>query len=276
MLEKLSFEIKEAEVLYNAESSLRVSASHKVLYRSDNLATLSVMKNSYYPMFNQHFMETTEKMSEISGFKIAGYSEPSNGVIVVSHLENNIEDFSIGGHKIKDYLVLGSSCDGKHQFFIGTTTELIRCQNQFSRITNLEKVRHTKSAPKKIEELLSTLEVYFKQRKEMYQNFNRMLEYEVDDEVKDLAIAYLLQLDAEEMLEGNVSTRKLNQAEQLDLAMSTEMDAVGHNLWGLFNGGTQYSTHILKQQKNVIFGNLFGSAADINKRAYNFSMAQLQ
>ena len=89
MLEKLSFEIKSAPVLYNVDGTVLNSGSHKVLYRSDNNSELSVMKNSYTPLLNQHFMETTERMSEISGFPIQGYSEFKGGSVVLSHLKND-------------------------------------------------------------------------------------------------------------------------------------------------------------------------------------------
>lgn len=275
MLEKLSFEIQESPVLYDVNGTILTSSRHKVLSRSDNNTELSTMKNSYFPMFNRHFMETTERMREISGFEISGYSEIQNGAVVISHLKNTGEDFNIGGHKIEDYLILGSSCDGKHQFFIGTTTELIRCQNQFSRITNMEKVRHTRSAPKRVDELLRTLEVYFNERRRVYKSFERMVEYEVDEQIKEEALKYILQISNEDLLEGNLSTRKLNQAERVALAMGTEMEAVGQNLWGLFNGITKYTTHELTQKESV-FGNLFGNAADLNKKAFEFSMNQLE
>jgi len=274
-VDKLTFEIQESPVLYDINGNVLTSKNHKVLSRSDNGTELSVIKNSYYPTYNKHFMESTETMKKISGFDITGYSEINNGAIVISHLKNTVKDLKIGDHPIQDYLILGSSCDGKYAFFIGTTTVLLRCTNQFSNISKIEKVRHTKSAPKKIEELLKSLEVYFQNRGTMYKNFEKMIKVKVDEEVKELAINYLLDLDQQEMLDGNVSTQKLNQAEQLYLAMGSEMDAVGQNLWGMFNGVTYYTTHVLKQ-KEPVFGNLFGATANLNKKAYNFALNQLQ
>lgn len=274
MLEKLSFEIKESPVLYDRDGQILTSGIHKVLHRSDTGRVLSVMKNSYFPTFNEHFMETTEKLSEISGFELAGYSEINGGAIVMSHLKNTEEDLFIGGHKIEDYLVTGSSCDGKYSWFLGTTTVLTRCTNQFSKLNRFERVRHTASAPRRIEELLKTLEIYFKGRKEMFQNFSRMQDVKIDQEIKDAAIMYLLKLEEQEMLEGKLSTQKLNQAEQVELALSREISDVGDNLWGLFNGMTYYTTHVLKQ-KEAAFGNLFGQSGKLNKRAYDFSMEQL-
>lgn len=113
----LDFEIVESPVLYKANGDvLKPSNTHKVIYRDDTGDVLSVMKNTYHPMLNQHFTESTEQMKEISGFDIAGYSTFDGGRIVFSHLKNTLEDFTIGGHKIDDYLVLGSSFDGRYPF----------------------------------------------------------------------------------------------------------------------------------------------------------------
>lgn len=275
MLEKLSFEIKESPVLYDVDGNRLNSKTHKVLYRSDNGMPLSVMKNSYTPTLNQHFMETTDELQRISGFKNCGYSELNGGAIVISHLKNTQEDLFIGGHKIDDYLITGSSCDGKYAWFLGTTTVLLRCTNQFSKMNQVQKVRHTKSSPKKIDELVRSLEVYFKGRQEMYQNFNRMQDYVVDDEIRDAAILYLLKLDEQEIIEGNLSTRLMNRAETVAMALEHEMSDVGDSLWGLFNGMTYYTTHILKQ-KEAAFGNMFGPAGQLNQRAYSFALNQMQ
>lgn len=270
MLEKLTFEIQESPVLYDVNGQILTSGSHKVISRNDNNSVISVMKNSYNPMLNADFMESTERMKEISGFETAGYSEIDGGRIILSHLKNNLTDFEIGGHKIDDYLLLGSSFDGRYPFFIGTTTVLIRCKNQFSKISRVEKVRHTKSAPKKREELMQSLEVYFANRKAMYENFEKMLQYETDDTVKKLAIDYILNVSKEDKLDTEISTRKMNRMLLLDSNMITEMNDLGNNLWAIFNGVTKYTTRELTQKENV-FGNIFGNPALLNNRAYEFA-----
>ena len=270
MLEKLSFEIQESPVLYSINGEILTSNKNKVLSRSDNNKEISTMKVSYHPMLNEHFMESTERMQEISGFEFMGYSEISGGSVIISHLKNNSEDNKINGNSVKDYLILGSSFDGRYPFFIGTTTEFIRCQNQFSRISKLEKVRHTKSSPKKIEELLKTLEIYFLNKKRMYTNFEKMVSYEIDEATRRLATDYVMGITQQDRLENKVSSRKLNQLEMLELVMGTEMDELGKNLWGFFNGVTLYTTKIL-EQKEDIFGNIFGVKAELNNRAYAFS-----
>lgn len=273
-LDKLSFEIQESPVLYSHNGEILTSKSHKVISRNSDGSQISTMKNSYFPMYNADFMESTNRMAEISGFEIEGYSEFDGGRIVFSHLKNTIEDFKIGGFKIDDYLLLGSSFDGRYPFFIGTTTNFIRCQNQFSKISKVEKIRHTKSSPKKVDELLRSLEIYFQTRKEMYENFEQMGNVKIDEETKRLAMDYVLQVSKEDRLAGEISTRKLNQLEVLNNCVLTEFNDLGQNLFGLFNGVTRYTTHELNVKERS-FGNIFGTAANINKRAYEFSLEMI-
>ena len=273
--DKLSFEITQSPVLYNINGTVLESETHKVLSRSDNHKVLSVMKNSYHPLLNEDFMESSERMQKVSGFEFSGYSEISGGQIVISNLKNNLEDVLIGGHQIKDYLVLGSSFDGRYPFFIGTTTVVTWCKNQFSKLSKVESVRHTKSSPKKIDELLKSLEIYFLNRKLMYQRFEKMLEYEVDEQTKRLAADYIIGIKQEDRLMNKVSTRKLNQLDTLNIAIETNTAEFGNNLFGLFNGATWYSTKDLSQ-KESIFGNLFGTAAEINNRAYELASRKLE
>lgn len=275
MLEKLSFEIAETPSLYSWNGELLTSKTHKSIIRATDGFQLSSVKNSYNPMYNEDFMETTNRMAEISGFKNAGYSEIDGGRIVLSHLKNDAEGLKIGGNKIKDYLILGSSFDGSYPFFIGTTTVLIRCLNQFSKISKMEKVRHTKSAPKRREELLTGLKVYFAERQKMYNNFEKMMQVEVDETLKQRVIDYVLEISQEDRLAGEVSTRKLNQVELLNTLIGTEATDLGMNLWGVFNGVTKYTTHHIEQRKES-FGNIFGNASKMNSRAYNFALEMAQ
>lgn len=267
----LSFEIVEAPVLYTANGSPCTANGHKVIHKDTDGEVISVMKKSYFPMYNADFVRSVEQMSEISGFKISGYSEIYGGAVVLAHLKNTDPDFKINSHSVQDYLILGNSFDGRTSFFIGTTSVLIRCQNQFSRISQLEKVRHTKSCPKKVEELFQALGVYFDKRTEMYENFEKFNKVHVDEELRNAVLDRILEISEEDRQLDKISTRKQNQLATLRSVTASEMAEIGDNLWGLFNGVTRYTTHEI-QSKNSGFGLLFGTPADINNRAYNLAL----
>lgn len=272
MEKKLSFEIAESPVLFNFNDELHASSNHKVIHKvEDPTNVLSVMKNSYTPMYNNHFMESVDRLSEISSFPIEGYSEFSGGQIVMGFLKNTVEDFKIGSHPIQDYLMVGSSFDGRYPFFVGTSTVLIRCQNQFSKISKIQKIKHTKSAPLRREELFETLESYFFSRKKMYENFEHFIQVKLDPAARQLASDYVMQISKEDRLDDSVSTRKLNLLADMNNDINGEMADLGENVWGWFQGVTKFTTHTLNS-KSKIFGNVFGSPANYNERAYKMAL----
>lgn len=268
MLKELSFEAAESPVIYDVNGKVYESESHKVIHKVENPAdVLSVMKNSYQPLYNSDFMESVDRLAEISGLPIEGYSEFSGGKIVLGFLKNTIEKFEIGGHPIDDYLMVGSSFDGRYPFFVGTTTMLIRCQNQFSRISQIQKIRHTVSAPLKREELFQTLETYFLSRKIMYENFNKLIKVDISPEIRQMAVDAIMKVSEEDRLDEKISARKLNLINTLETNIDTEFADLGENAWALFNGVTRFTTHSLNTKERV-FGNVFGSPAEYNNRAY--------
>lgn len=267
--DKISFEVSESPVLFDANGKMMSSKTHKVIFKQETGESLSVMRNSYNVMLNAHFEESVAQMREISGFDLSGYSEFDSGRILIAHLKNNLEDFRIGGHKIDDYLLMGTSHDGRYPFFIGTTTELLRCQNQFSRMSKFEKVRHTKSAPKKREELLKSLELYFSLRRNVYNNLEKLTEIEIDQDLIFAAQDYIMLVDKQDRIDGTISTKKQNKIEILNSSMMGEIADIGMNAFALFQGVTHYTTHKLEQKERV-FGNVLGNAAKLNERAYEF------
>jgi len=240
---------------------------YKAIMRDDNKQILSVMKNSYHPLSNTEFKERVNKIAEISKFELEGFTEFKGGSKILSFLRNTRENVHIGGHKLKEYMVIGNSHDGSSSFFIGTSSLLIRCQNQFSEVSKLTKVRHTKNSHGKMQEAYDYFDYYLNKREKMLEMFNKMRNISVDSEVKDKMINFVL--DVKETEEKEVSTRKKNQILSLNNFMNIETNDLGENLWGIFNGVTRYTTHGLGE-KGANFGSIFGTPAKINEKAFAF------
>lgn len=246
---------------------------YKAIVGSES-GVISVMKNSYTPLHNSEFTDLVETMSNVSGFNITGYSDFYDGNIVLGYLKNTLENFNIGGNKIEDYIVLGNSHNGSRPFFVGTTTNLLRCTNQFSRLSSFERIKHTKSAAEKFSDLVEAFKMYVEARKKMYEKFTVFQDVKVDDEVRTLVIRRMLEIAETEKLE-DVSTRKANQFELIENRIISETTELGNNLWGLFNGITKFVTHDLNV-KNKGFGNVLGAAHSMNERAFETMEMVLQ
>jgi hypothetical protein len=245
---------------------------YKNIVRNDNNASICVMKQSYTPMKNSEFTDAVNKISEISGLKIEGFSDFKGSTKVIAYLKNTKEDLNIGGHKIEDYMILGNSHDGSSSFFLGTVSELLRCTNQFGRVrlTKAESVRHTKRFEEKMVEFYKYVESYFIDRKVMYNNFNRFGDKIVTEKIRKELITLLFNLE-----EGKeISTRKQHQIAQANNSISNEMKCLGDNFWGLFNGITHFTTHVIESREEV-FGNAFGKKAELNNKAYQFCLEKV-
>lgn len=265
--DKISWEIENKNVFSGTHIGVNQIDGYKAIIRNDNGTVLSVMKNSYSPVNNAEFLEIVAKIQEISGFRLAGFNEFKDGRKVLGFLENNREDFSIGGNKIKDYFILGNSFDGTSSFFTGTTSVLIRCQNQFSQIIEHNKIRHTKKIKTKLDEYYAYLNFYFNQRDTLYKTFERIGNIKLTEELQEQMINFLL--GVKDNPEKELSTRKQNQIELLRNTILEETKDLGDNLWGAFNGATRYTTHEI-ESRNPVFGNIFGIQGDINKKALSF------
>lgn len=268
-MNKFNFEVETRPLMYtNVEKQVAEDDRFKVIIRDDNSKVLSVMKNSYEPLFNREMEKITEDMMKVSGFEFESYKEFKDGAIVLANLRNTKGDVTLFNHKIEDYLILGSSHDGSYPFFIGTAMVNVWCQNQFSKISKVMKVRHTASSEVKRTELLNTLEVYFKQREKIYEDFVQFQKVQIPEELRREVLARILDISREDLLLDKVSTRKLTQLGLLRGAYETEAAEYGHNAYAIFNGATRFTTHILNS-KDKIFGNFHNVPGWINQKAYS-------
>lgn len=270
---ELNWDVQVSPVMYQHNGESLIDPAYNALVRTDNGNCLSVNKSSYAPMYVKDFAECTNRMLEASGFEFNGYQEGRGGRVLISVMKNNIEQFEINGHKIDDYLMMGTSFDYSYPFFVGTTTVLLRCENQFSKIREVASVKHYKNGNVKRENLFQELEQYFLNRKKMYETFNKMATYEIVPELRDKAIRYILGMESEEKLSLDaISSRKLNKLDALTAQIDIESRDLGNTAWALFNGVTRYTTHELTGTRTEnTFGNIFGSANWLNQRAYNFA-----
>lgn len=264
----LQWDINEQGIYTPINGAMTKVEGKKALVRNDNNEVLSVRNESYHAMTNESFLEVADKLKDMSGFELAGFNEYNGGRKVIGYLKNTAEgEIKIGEHAIEDYLIIGNSFDGSSSFFTGTVTELLRCSNEFGRISKMNRVRHSKSFETNLTELMTYIEGHFKSRELMYTAFNRFGNRIVSAELFDKALNVVLDIDTTE----EVSTRKINQRNALRSAIVGESNDLGDNLWGLFNGVTKYTTHDLGG-KNKVFGNILGNGNTINQRAYKFCL----
>lgn len=269
-LDSLGWEIESHPIQFlNSKGEICLSDDFRVISRNDTNEALSVMSGKYNPTTVASFEDATAKMVEASGMALQGFQEFNEGKIVLSILKNE-NPLEVNGFPIDDYLVLGTSFDGSYPFFIGTSTILVRCQNQFSKIHMLSKVRHTVNSTIRREFALEGMKVYFDEREQMYKNFEFMSKVPMDKAKQEAFTAFILNID--EANGEELPTKTLNRKTALLSAITEETEALGNNLFGVFNGLTKYTTHVYQPRKESPFGNIIGSANDLNQKGYAYCL----
>ena len=238
----------------------------QTITRNDNDKILSVMSKKYNPMTVKEFEQATERMLDVSGMEFMGYQEFKEGGIILSCLKNQ-HPLQVNDYPIDDHLILGTSFNGDMPFFVGTSTILVRCQNAFSQIHIMSKARHTKFSPQKREQILCLLEDYIKDRERIYSSFEDMQKKEVSNVVVLDFVNNVLNIPSV-LPEKGLATRTINKRDELMSCIEGEMNDLGNNVFGLFNGLTKFTTHSLKTRTEAPFGNLIGTAADLNNKGF--------
>ncbi len=215
-----------------------------------------------------------KSLAEQTGFKIAGYDTYQHGRKVLAFLQNP-EENEVAGYKLKDYLLIGNSHDYSSSFWIGNTSVMLRCANQFTKRNQQFSVSHTINSQERIDKLLHSFDAYLQQNKLLYEDFERFLNAPIELDTIDEAIAEVMNIRLQETAghlharQPSVSTRKKNLYQQASASIHRECFDLGKNVWGLFNGFTHFTTHV-KKAKEKTFGNALGSMADLNERAYRY------
>jgi len=238
-------------------------SNHQALVRNDNREVLAVTKKSYHPATNERFLEVITRLHEFTGFEVEGYSVFQEGRKVLAFLKNN-DMMNIGGFDSKNYMVVGNSFDCSTGFFTGISNVVVRCTNQFSRISMQQNIRHNKQLSMKLDELVLFYKRFMEEQIALQSILADWNDRAVEPGTVENFVNHVLSISSKD-----ISTMKLNHRRSLLESIGTEMDAMGQTVYGLFNGLTHYTSHVVKSS-NKVFGNSLGHPAAINVRAFNY------
>lgn len=269
MVPSINWEIESKQIAVLGEDE--AIPGYHALKRNDTGATISVFKKSYVFYPNADFVATAQKLSDVTGYPIEGFQEINGGKRVLAYLKNTNKDFKLVGQDLDDYLVLGNSHDGSTSLFLGNSSTIIRCMNQFGAIIQNMKYRHTRGMEEKMLDITQEIENYFVGVKRLSNTFERMREIKIDKQIIEALALRLFDVD-------NVTDMKPTQLVKINdfkASAEREIDELGANMWGLFNGVTHYTTHKVTS-KNPTLGNFWGQSGDINRKALLFGNEMIE
>lgn len=268
-----------------------VIPGYNEITRSDNDKSIVIAKESYVPMTTQQFTETAEAVAEQIGAKVNEYHDWETGhntenmgsakPVITAQIALS-DPLEIGGSKIDGYLTIGVGFDTQRSFFIGHTNKYLRCSNEFSSIIKDFTSRLTKNNMVRVKDIVASIKLYKQYEEELYKSFKKFEKVEVDEKVIQMCLDRLANLTVEEMAMSKeqrleeLSTQKLNKMDDILASIRPEMSELGDNMWGLFNGCTFYSSHVMNHRGHKGMGMLFGSGAKFNKIAYDFGLELLE
>ncbi len=256
MKKLIEWEVVKGDIYDYQLQSLK---EYQGLYRNDNDNLLNIVSTRYNPIYNSKLEEVVLKLSEDTGFPVESIVEFKGGKRIIANLKAS-DNIIVDGYEYKDYLVVGNSHDGFSSFFVGHSSKMVRCSNQFYKLDQKYKVRHKGDVIGKIDSISGIFDTYKKLSDETYKSISLFSQVEIDNHLKDSLIKRLVKLDDEE----RISTRKQNIITDLYTCINKETSELGNNLLGLFNGVTYYTTHVKNNNS------LFGISAKYNETAFEF------
>lgn len=251
----------------------------------DNNGTIAVMKKSYNPITTAKFTDIVEGIASSIGAEVAGYTDWSvqgRGRQVITAQILLTEALAIAGSKIQGYLTIGTGFDGNRSFYVGHTNQYLRCSNQWGSIITELTARLTKNVLLKVEDIVENIQIYTEYEAELYKHFEQFQTVKIDEKIIQECIARIAGLTDEEKAlsvkerQEELSSQKLNKMDEIAASIRTEVGELGHNAWGMFNGVTHYTTHVMSSRTQESFGNLFGAKNTANQKAYEFGLELLE
>jgi hypothetical protein len=287
LAKSINWEVQERELILGSQINVEATADTVL---DDNLMMNEVSgfkaiigeggkpiympKDGYTPLKNSQLMQAAEMMAAATNGTVEGFETFKGGRKVLAFVKAESNTSKINGNEINDYIVIGNSHDGSSSVFIGTSTVLLRCENQFSEIQRDFSIRHSGDMAMKFSEALEHYQKYYTARDKMYKKFEGMSNIQVSESGILSLTDKLFDIDREKIDSGEeeLSTRKQNQLNDFQDSLDTELSDLGSNLWGVFNAVTHYTTHTRGKNGATYEAsnshlNVVGSNANFNTKA---------
>jgi phage/plasmid-like protein (TIGR03299 family) len=129
----MDWDIMESPTMYAVPSpggfTFRTNTESKVLFRSDNMAALSVVSNRYKAVQPRQVLEFYRDLVSVGGFELETAGVLKGGKKLWALAKTNQQASLKGGDQVKAYLLLATSCDGTLATSAFFTSVRVVCNN---------------------------------------------------------------------------------------------------------------------------------------------------
>ncbi len=245
------------------------------IVREDTGEVFTTVSEAYEPTQNHTIIETMQEIAEDNELDIVKALPLHGGRKVVVQMKRPDNINVIGGETTEEYIYAINGHDGSSSLKFGFINKVIFCQNQFAWLSGnaFSGYRHTKSIQDKVKELPRIINFT-----DHYDKISDLQEFSLRNASQDLindTIDYLTETDKLSIVNNdhNYSSRRMNIRNDIKTCIQIEMNRIGYNKWGLFNGITRYTTHhksVPKRNHSRQESILTGSGKSMNEKAFNF------
>ena len=242
------------------------------IVREDTGDVFTTVSKGYEPTQNHTIIETMQEIAEDNELDIVKAIPLHGGRKVVIQMKRPDNITVIGGETTEEYIYAINGHDGTTSLKFGFMNKVIFCQNQFAWLSGnaFSGYRHTKSIQEKVEQLPSIINF-----SDQYEKIADLQEFAQQSATPSLIYDLVHNIANTDKLEKDkeLSSRKHNMINEITTCIDSEMNRITHTKWGVFNGVTQYTTH-MKSSPNREYGQqesiLTGSCNKMNEKAFNF------
>ena len=242
----------------------------RAIMRNDTNAVLSYVSKVYQPLPNRELIKLCRAIERTGNYRIEGYEEYQGGRLVMAFIRNLSPGLKMNGLALAEYFVIGNSHDKTRKLFIGTTQNLIRCENQFSSVAPMYKAIHRGRFDFHDGIIRELRDQYEAGRKALYADMESLERKKITRDLINKLVIYLLNTDR--VFPDRAKAKELLDSSHgllLQKSISKETKELGMNAFGLLNGVTWYTSHEIRNPKKH-FGNISGIAKELNDKAFHF------
>lgn len=247
---------------------------HKVLYRSDTNAPLSVVSNRYQVVQPEQVLEFFRDLVEVHGFQLETAGSLRGGRRIWALARTGLDAEVVANDNVKGYLLLATSCDGGLATTALFTSVRVVCMNTLAMaINNVNDaaarvtVRHSSVFdPTKVKSQLGL------DANNIFADFMTKMRGFANTSMTDKLAAEVLETAfARASTAGSVrETRGFKTVMQLFQGggKGARLDGVAGTGWGLVNAVTEYADfHIrARNQDNRLNSAWFGEGANLKRQ----------
>jgi phage/plasmid-like protein (TIGR03299 family) len=263
----------------------QIPTETKAVIRSSDHKVLGCVGEDYTPIQNIEAFEFFQPAIDagLVTLETAGSLQGGKRVWVLAKLTNSTIEV-VKDDPIEPYVLLSNGHDGKCAVHAGPNNIRVVCQNTLtasmnSKASKLLKLKHTKNVKLGLKEIQAALDFQKNEFRASMEAMKRMASYGVDQETINAYIQEVfepeIKIRANTEESANKSYLKLIEKIQplMEGGRGNDNPAVRGTMWALYNGVTEYLTHVRgRDNDNRLESLWFGVSKNTNQRAFDVAV----